>query len=336
MPGPGSEVAERATVIRAALLDAGAELVLADAHDDKILLTVHDRDFVDHLAGVYAEWVARGYPRHGQDRVVPYVFPTAGMLDGLPSQVPYATHGRAGLYGYDTMTLIGQGTWEAARGAVDAALTAVALVASERTRVVYALCRPPGHHATRRAYGGSCYLNNAAVAAEGLRQAGFDRVGIIDIDAHHGNGTQAIFYGRGDVFYGSVHVDPAAGWFPHYVGFASETGHEDGAGTTMNVPLAPGTADRAWLDGVSSIASAISDFRAAALVVSLGVGAAVHDPESPLEVTAGGYETVGRLAAALGVPVVAVQEGGYHLPSLGHLVLSTLTGLTAASTDGHP
>jgi acetoin utilization deacetylase AcuC-like enzyme len=330
MPGPGSEVAERATVIRTALLDAGAELVPADAHDDKILLAIHDRDFVDHLAGVYAEWVARGYPGHGQDRVVPYVFPTAGMLDGLPSQVPYATHGRAGLYGYDTMTLVGPGTWEAARGAVDAALTAVALVASGRARVAYALCRPPGHHVTRRAYGGSCYLNNAAVAAEGLRQAGFDRVGIVDIDAHHGNGTQAIFYDRSDVFYGSVHVDPGAGWFPHYVGFAVETGRRDGERTTQNIPLAPGTGDRAWLNGVTSLISAISDFGAAALVVSLGVDAAVDDPESPLRVTAGGYETAGRLAASLDVPIVAVQEGGYHLPTLGNLVLFTLTGLTAA------
>lgn len=330
MPGPGSEVAERATVIRTALLDAGAELVPADAHDDTILLAVHDRDFVDHLAGVYPEWVARGYPGHGQDRVVPYVFPTAGMLDGLPSQVPYATHGRAGLYSYDTMTLVGPGTWEAARGAVDAALTAVAVVASERARVAYALCRPPGHHVTRRAYGGSCYLNNAAVAAEGLRRAGFDRVGILDIDAHHGNGTQAIFYERSDVFYGSVHIDPGAGWFPHYVGFAGETGRRDGEKTTQNIPLAPGAGDRAWLDGVRSLISAISDFGAAALVVSLGVDAAVADPESPLQVTVGGYETAGRLAGALDVPIVAVQEGGYHLPTLGDLVLSTLTGLTAA------
>jgi acetoin utilization deacetylase AcuC-like enzyme len=330
MPGPGSEVAKRATVIRTALLDAGAELVPADAHDDEILLAIHDRDFVDHLAGVYAEWVARGYPGHGQDRVVPYVFPTAGMLDCLPSQVPYATHGRAGLYGYDTMTLVGPGTWEAARGAVDAALTAVALVASGQARVAYALCRPPGHHVTRRAYGGSCYLNNAAAAAEGLRRAGFDRVAIVDIDAHHGNGTQAIFYDRSDVFYGSVHVDPGAGWFPHYVGFAGETGHRDGKRTTQNVPLAPGTGDRAWLDGVTSLISAISDFGAAALVVSLGVDAAVDDPESPLRVTAGGYETAGRLAASLDVPIVAVQEGGYHLPTLGSLVLSTVTGLTAA------
>jgi acetoin utilization deacetylase AcuC-like enzyme len=163
-----------------------------------------------------------------------------------------------------------------------------------------------------------------------LRQAGFDRVGILDIDAHHGNGTQAIFYDRGDVFYGSVHVDPGAGWFPHYVGFAVETGRGDGEKATQNIPLAPGTDDRAWLDGITSLISAISEFGAAALVVSLGVDAAVDDPESPLRVTAAGYETAGRLAASLDVPIVAVQEGGYHLPTLGGLVLSTLTGLTAA------
>jgi acetoin utilization deacetylase AcuC-like enzyme len=191
MSGPGAEVAERATRIRDALIEAGSEVVRAVPHDDSVLLAVHDRDLVEHLAGVYEEWVERGYPGHGQDRVVPYVFPTPGMLDGLPAQVPYATHGRAGLYGYDTMTLVGPGTWAAARGAVDEALTAVDLVASGSRRVAYALCRPPGHHVTRRAYGGSCYLNNAAVAAVGLRRAGFDWVAVVDIDAHHGNGSQA-------------------------------------------------------------------------------------------------------------------------------------------------
>ena len=184
------------------------------------------------------EWVERGYQEY-QKNVVPYVFPTAGMLDGLPVRVPYATHGRAGLYCYDTMTLIGAGTWQAARAAVDASLTAADLVAGGE-RVAYAICRPPGHHATRDAFGGSCYLNNAGVAVEALRAAGVDRVAVIDIDAHHGNGTQALFYDRDDVFYTSTHVDPGAGWFPHYAGYADETGRGAGVGTNLNIPLAPG------------------------------------------------------------------------------------------------
>src|SRR5207344_1274949 len=151
-----------------------------------------------------------------QDRVVPYVFPTRGLVGDLPVRVPTAIHGRAGRWCYDTMTLVGPGTWPAARAAVDATLTAVDLVAGGE-RSAYALTRPPGHHVTRDAYGGSCYLNNAAVAASALRESGLDKVAVVDIDAHHGNGTQAVFYDRADVFYASVHVDPGAGWFPHYM-----------------------------------------------------------------------------------------------------------------------
>src|SRR4029079_13834678 len=120
-------------------------------------------------------------------------------------------------------------------------------------RSAYALVRPPGHHATRRAFGGSCYLNNAAVAAQRLRDNGLSRVAVVDIDAHHGNGTQAIFYDRSDVFYSSLHVDPGAGWFPHYAGFADERGRGEGEGSTYNLPLAPGTGDGAWLAGIDEL-----------------------------------------------------------------------------------
>lgn len=240
---PGTEVPERATVLREALRAAGARVVPAVAHDDAVLRVVHDPAFLQHLATVYERWTAAGFDRDpGQDRVVPYVFPTPGMLAGLPVREPPAVHGAAGRYCYDTMTLVGPGTWSAARAAVDAALTAADLIAAGEP-AAYAICRPPGHHATRDGYGGSCYLNNAAVAAQALRAAGVERVAVIDVDAHHGNGTQAVFYDRADVFYGSVHVDPGAGWFPHYAGYADETGHGDGAGANRNVPLAPGTGD---------------------------------------------------------------------------------------------
>jgi acetoin utilization deacetylase AcuC-like enzyme len=147
------------------------------------------------------------------------------------------------------MTLIGPGSWEAIRAAADAALTAAGQVHAGE-RISYALCRPPGHHAGPDGYGGSCYLTNAALAAQELRRLGASRVAIIDIDAHHGNGTQAIFYGRPDVFYGSVHVDPGAGWFPHYMGFADERGSGSGAGSNRNLPLAPRTGDEEWLAAV--------------------------------------------------------------------------------------
>jgi acetoin utilization deacetylase AcuC-like enzyme len=328
---PGTEVPQRATVIRDAVMAAGAALVPAQAHGDEVLELVHDRAFLDHLAGVYPDWVAAGLPDDpGQDRVVAYMFPTPAMFDGLPQRLaarqPTAVHARAGRYCYDTMTLVGPGTWIAARAAVDAALTAVDLVLSGE-RVAYAICRPPGHHVTRSGYGGSCYLNNAAVAAVALRRAGVARVAVIDVDAHHGNGTQALFYNRGDVFYASVHVDPGAGWFPHYLGFASERGSGAGRGANRNIPLAPGTGDGPWLAAVADLCAAVSAYGASAVVVSLGLDAAADDPESPLQVSHAGYRRTGELIAELGLPVVAVQEGGYHLPTLGTLAVAALSGL---------
>ena len=239
----GTEVPARALVLRDALAAAGAPVLPAREHDDAVLRTVHDPLLVDHLAGVWRDWSAAGLPaEHGRDRVVPYVFPTAGMLGGLQAREPPAVHGRAGLFCYDTMTLVGPGSWAAIRGAVDAAQTAAGLVSSG-ARLAYALCRPPGHHVTRSAYGGSCYLNNAAVAAQALRAAGAGRVAVLDIDAHHGNGTQMIFYGRADVWYGSLHIDPGAGWFPHYAGYADErgTGPARAITTTCRWRRAPGT-----------------------------------------------------------------------------------------------
>lgn len=322
---PGTEVAERVDVLLDSLTAGGHELVEATPHGDEVLATVHDRDLLDHLAAVYARWEESGIPEEvGQDRVVPYVFPTAAMLGGIPRTDATAVHGLAGAYCYDTMTLVGPGTWRAARAAADCALTAVDLVAGGAD-AAYALSRPPGHHVTASAYGGSCYLNNAAVAAEALRREGHDRVAVIDVDAHHGNGTSAIFYDRADVFYGSVHVDPAAGWFPHYVGHASERGSGDGEGANLNVPLAPGTGDGPFLDGVAALAEAAVARGTSAVVVSLGVDAAADDPESPLRVTLDGYRRAGERLADLGLPSVLVQEGGYHLPSLGGLVAAFLS-----------
>jgi acetoin utilization deacetylase AcuC-like enzyme len=324
----GTEIADRASTILAALTSAGAPVVAARPHDPAAVLAVHDAALVEHLATIWADWEAGGYPaNYGRDRVVPYIFPTAAMLAGLPLRLPAATHAQVGMFCYDTMTLIGPGSWEAIRAATDCAATAAALISSGRP-AAYALCRPPGHHAGPAAYGGSCYLNNSAIAAQALRDGGAARVAIIDIDAHHGNGTQAIFYDRADVFYGSVHVDPGAGWFPHYAGFAAERGTGPGLGTNRNVPLPPGTGDQGWLAGVEELCAATEDYGAEAVVLSLGVDAAAADPESPLQVTAAAYQDAGERIGRLG-PVAAVQEGGYDLASLGEYVLATLTGLQA-------
>ncbi|HZQ16322.1 MAG TPA: hypothetical protein VFA82_06065 [Gaiellaceae bacterium] len=317
---PATEVAARAETIRAALLEAGARQVDAEPHDLSAILAVHDPELVAYLRGVWDEWAAADLPG---DRVVPYIFPHPALTGGRPAAVPAAVWARAGAFTYDTMTLVGPGTWEAARAAADAALTAVELVAAGEP-AAYACCRPPGHHALRAAFGGSCYLNNAAIAAEALRTRLGAPVAVVDIDAHHGNGTQELFAGRADVRTASVHVDPAAGWFPHFVGFAGESGEAN-----LNLPLPPASGDGAWLAAVREAAAFAAG--SAALVVALGVDAAAADPESPLEVTEGGYREAGRILGALGLPTVVVQEGGYDLATLGSLVVAALEGIETAA-----
>jgi acetoin utilization deacetylase AcuC-like enzyme len=314
---PGTEVPDRADRIRDALTAAGAQFFGAARQRDDAVLAVHDRALVDYLSTAWDYWEAAGLTTEpGQDRVVPYVFAHPGLTD-TPA-MPAAPSARAGYFAYDTMTLIGPGTWEAARAAIDVAVTAAQLVLAGAP-AAYACCRPPGHHATRSAFGGSCYLNNTAAAAARMRSLG--EIAVIDIDAHHGNGTQAIFYDDTDVRVGSVHVDPGAGWFPHFVGFANEHRH----GANRNIPLEPGTGDDEWLAAIGDLATWARPARG--LVVALGVDAAVGDPESPLRVTAAGYRAAGRTLGALRVPTVIVQEGGYDLDAIGELVLEFLTGI---------
>jgi acetoin utilization deacetylase AcuC-like enzyme len=316
---PATEVPARAVAIRGELVAAGAREVAADTHDDAALLAVHDRAFVEFLRTAWDEWSAASLP---SDRVVPYVFARPELTGGREPAAPAAVWARPGLFAYDTMTLIGPGTWESARAAVDVALTAVDLV-SKGEPLAYACTRPPGHHVTRSLYGGSCYLNNTAIAATALLARVGAPVAIVDIDAHHGNGTQELFLGRDDVRTASVHVDPGAGWFPHFLGFEAE--NDEG---NLNLPLPPGTRDVAWLAAVQRAAEFVTGARA--LVVALGVDAAAGDPESPLEVTAGGYREAGRILRDLGLPTVVVQEGGYDLATIGPLVVETLRGLSGA------
>ena len=322
----GTEVAARVDAILESATGAGHRLVEATAHADDALEAVHDLELLEFLATASERWSAGPYAELvGQDRVVPYLFPTPAMTAGLPTRPAVSVHAEAGRFAYDTMTLIGPGTWQAVRAAADCALTAVDLVVRGEP-MAYALCRPPGHHATPAGFGGSCYLNNAAIAAQALRASGHERVGIVDVDAHQGNGTAAIFYDRDDVLYGSVHVDPGAGWFPHVVGFADETGSGAGLGATRNLPLPEGTGDEAWLAAVADLADWVAAEGCTSLVVSLGVDAAADDPESPLLVTRDGYGEAGALLGATGLPAVVVQEGGYHLPTLGGLVAAYLGG----------
>ncbi len=330
---PDDELPERATIIRDAAAAAGARIVAAEAHDDAAITAVHDAGLVAFLRDAHADWLAAGlHDDPGQDLVVPYLFPTGALLGEVAPHRPAAVWARTGYWCFDTMTPIGPGTWAAVRGAVDAALTAVDLVQGGE-RVTYAITRPPGHHVSTRAYGGSCYLNNACIAAQALRDAGAERVAIVDVDAHHGNGAQEILWSRGDVLTASVHVDPAAGWFPHVMGWADETGAGPGAGLNLNAPVAPGTGDAGWLAALDGLLDAARGFAPEAVVVALGVDAAAGDPNSPLVVTAEGYREAGRRIGSLGAPVVAVQEGGYDPATLGGLVVAALEGLEEGARD---
>jgi acetoin utilization deacetylase AcuC-like enzyme len=324
---PGDEEPSRGEILRAAVEGAGAPVHLATLHGDEPVLRVHDAEYLDWFARAWSEWEAAGLVEEtGQRRVVPYVFALPQLTSGRPVPEPGAAWARSGRFAMDTMTLISPGTYDAARGAVDVALTACDLVTDGGHRAAYAATRPPGHHAGAALYGGSCYLNNAAVAAQYLRDQGAERVAILDIDAHHGNGTQELFYARDDVFFGSVHVDPAQGWFPHFLGFADERGADAGAGCNRNLPIAPGTSDDDWVRAVHDLTEEARRFGPAALVVSLGVDAAAADPESPLQITEAGFGRAGRALSTLDVPTVFVQEGGYDLEHLGALVISVLRG----------
>ncbi len=332
---PGTELPARAERIEAALLEAGADRVEAEPVPDEQALALHDPGLVAYLREAWEQWRASGLAVDpGQDRVVPYLFPTPALTGSIrpASELRPATAlaARGGLFAYDTMTLIGPGTWAGARAALDVAIGAAELAAGGAP-LTYALCRPPGHHATRGGFGGSCYLNNSAAAAAAMRERLGGPVAIVDIDAHHGNGAEEIFWEDGSVLTGSVHVDPGAGWFPHYVGFADETGAGAGAGANRNMPLAPGSGDGPWLEAVARLTEWAHQGGARGIVVALGVDAAGGDPESPLEVTAEGYRRAGEILAAAELPLAFVQEGGYELGSIGELVVATLSGAAGTS-----
>ncbi len=362
LPRTSQDVPERVNRIREALIAAGHAEVTGRDPDPEALRATHSQELINHLRTIHDAWTVAGYAKDpGQDRVVPWLFPTAAMLGGIEPRRPTATHARAGQYCYDTMTLVGPGTWDAAEAAAGAALTAVELVADaawveeRRPRAatgtrsststlrrhpaghatprgrpapaVYALTRPAGHHSAGAAFGGGSYLNNAAIAAAALRRRGARRVALLDIDAHHGNGNQAIFYDRSDVFVGSVHVDPAAGHFPHFVGFADETGRGPGVGSNLNLPLPARSGDDRWIPAIEQLVAETRSIGADALVVSMGVDFVADDPDSPLRVSRDGLMATGILLGSLGLPTVLVQEGGTHLPTLGPLVAATLAGV---------
>jgi acetoin utilization deacetylase AcuC-like enzyme len=257
---------------------------------------------------------------------VPDVFAMPGLRDGMgPAKEPSAIAMRLGWWCFEMTTPLTQGTYEAARSAVDVALTAADHVI-EGERVAYGLCRPPGHHATRALYGGYCFFNNAAVVAEHLTASTGGRVSVLDVDYHHGNGTQQIFYDRADVQFVSLHGDPHRA-YPYLTGFNDEVGSGVGRGTTSNFPLPERTGDDEYIEVLTAACGEIASFAPDFLVLSLGLDTFVDDPIGDLALTADGFEAAGAVVASLGLRTVVLQEGGYAVDELGENARRWLHGI---------
>jgi acetoin utilization deacetylase AcuC-like enzyme len=333
---PANEVAERAERIRTALTaDGGFEIVPPTEHGPDPILAVHDPGLVRFLDEAWAEHRRQGVAR---SFLTADTYPTFRMFEGMSAEAvgalrePVAVGGRAGWWGLDTANPILPGTVSAVRAAVDVALTTVDLVLGGE-RAAYGLCRPPGHHAARSMAGGYCFFNNAAIAAEAITRATGEKVTILDVDFHHGNGTQQIFWRRGDVLYVSLHADPDR-QYPFFLGRADEVGEGEGQGASLNLPLPAGTDDAAYLAGLDRALETIGSFGGSVVVVSLGFDTYGRDPIGTFALTTAVYHEVGRRVAALGRRLVILQEGGYHRPSLGENARAWLRG--AEGQDHEP
>jgi acetoin utilization deacetylase AcuC-like enzyme len=318
-PIAAPEVPERAERIVAEIRARGLGPIAAPTvHGLDPVLRVHTRDYVVFLEHAYHEFVAVTGAAPGTEATA-YARPVRGQ----PVTKAMLVHpiAKLGWYSHDTDPIVA-GTWSAAIAAVDIALTAADELRVLGTGGVYALCRPPGHHAAADGLAGYCYLNNAAIAARALTDAGA-RVAILDVDFHHGNGTQAVFDRDPGVFFASLHADPADD-YPYFSGFASERGAAEGEGTTLNRPLPPGTEWPAYADALTDALTAIADFGCDTLVVSLGVDTALEDADS-FQLTGDDFLRLGTAIGSLGRPALFVQEGGYCLDVIGRNVVNVLS-----------
>jgi acetoin utilization deacetylase AcuC-like enzyme len=318
---PAFEKPARAEIIRARIEETGlGPVVPPDAHMLDLARRVHDPAYVDFLASAWDHWRQGG--RDGP--ALPFCWPVPGLRRDI---APEDIEGRLGFYSFDGGAPFVAGTWEAVRATHDCALTAARLVA-EGEPAAFAICRPPGHHAHRAFGGGYCYLNNAALAAELLRESGFPRVAVLDIDYHAGNGTQALFEARADVFYASIHADPRIE-FPYFLGHADERGTGEGEGATLNIPLPHGTEWPAWEAALARASEAVAAAGPAALVVSLGTDTYHGDPISRFRLDTPHYPLIGARIAALSLPTVFVMEGGYAVEVIGLNAVGLLEGFAA-------
>lgn len=320
----------RADVISAALDMATAAAagprfvdIEPEPFDRAVAERVHSADYVEFLATAWDRWVDAGYE---SPAAMGFAWPGRRMSGRRPVDL----EGQLGYHSFAADCSIVAGTWEAITTSAALAHTAAGLV-SAGDRVAYALCRPPGHHAAIDQFGGYCYLNNAAIAAQRMLDDGAAKVAVLDVDYHHGNGTQDIFYERADVAFVSIHADPSEE-FPWFTGYGEETGTGAGLGATRNLPLPRGTETTGWMAALDTALGWIGRRGVDALVVSLGVDTFIDDPISQFRLGAGDFGPIGAAIAGLGTATVFVQEGGYATDALGHNVVSVLTGFDQRGT----
>ena len=286
----------------------------------KSVSRVHDKGYLKFLESAWQEWIKTGY----RGEIVPTVFPVPGMRKKLPNQID----GKVGYYAQGTETCITAGTWEAAKSSAAVALTAQKIIAAGASSA-FALCRPPGHHCHHDMYGGYCFLNNAAIAAQAFLDGGATRVGILDVDFHHGNGTQDIFYARNDVLFCSLHGAPQDA-FPHFLGYRDEKGAGPGEGFNVNYPMPPGTGYDVWGKALEDACGRIRRFKPDVLLVSLGVDTFKDDPISFFKLTSENFLTYGARIAELKLPTLFVMEGGYAIEAIGVNTVNVLEGFLNA------
>ncbi len=316
---PTYETAERIGMLSSALNDMGVQIrrpTIAEPDVRAAIARVHDADYLDFLENGFHVWSQD--PANGPE------LRTSIHTSRLMGRRPDNFLGRAGYYQADSSAVLCEGTWQSALASVRTTLAALD-AATAGAHHAYALCRPPGHHAYCDQAGGFCYLNNAAIAAAAAAANGA-RVAILDVDVHHGNGTQHIFYERADVLTVSIHADPAQA-YPFYAGYGDETGAGEGEGANVNLPLALGSDLPVYLEAMNAARRRITDHAPDILVISLGLDAYRGDPFACMALEAEDFTRIGA-ACDFGVPTVLVQEGGYPSPGLGQVLARFLAGLT--------
>jgi len=316
---PNPEVPERIDRLLQSIATDAHEIAEPSDHGLGPIAAVHTPEYIRFLSRIYERWAR--IP-DASEEVIPNIHP-----DRREVGYPLSAVGQAGYHMADTACPIGADSWDAIRWSANCAAAAARHVA-EGAPCAYALCRPPGHHAFSDLAGGFCYVNNSAVAAPLLRQA-HARVEIVDVDLHHGNGTQGIFYRRPDVFTLSVHADPIR-FYPFFWGHADERGAGPGLGYNLNLPLPRGSRDQDFLDTLDRGLESVQAFAPGALVVALGLDAFEGDPFGGLSVTTEGFGQIAARLARLRLPTVIVQEGGYLCDGLGDNLAAFLAGFESA------